>query len=96
MKKFKDLVFKQHPNGRGIQAVSIFDNGYGVSVVRFSIFGSYASYTDDENEFELAIVEGDEKSFSLCYDSGITENVIGHLTRYEVSSVMLQVQNLKR
>ena len=37
MKTFKDLKFKPHRTGEGKQAVMLFPNGYGVSVVRFKI-----------------------------------------------------------
>ena len=35
MKKFKDLQFKTYALDKGLQATMNFNNGYGVSVVKF-------------------------------------------------------------
>ena len=35
MKSFKDIVFKPHSFGEGLHGLCFFENGYGVSVVRF-------------------------------------------------------------
>lgn len=99
MKTFKDLEFKPHPNNYGKQAVIIFENGFGVSVIRFRLiingkdFG-YGSYTDNENQWELAIISGTENEFDLRYDTPITDDVMGHLTGDQVTEVMLLVQLL--
>lgn len=93
MKTFKDLEFKAHPNfpQSGLQARLDFENGYGVSVVRFIMDnGMHGSYTSNDDEWELAVFfDGD-----ITYSSGITEDVIGHLTEDEVTKVMEQVQKL--
>ena len=39
MKSFKDIKFKPHSFGEGLHGVCFFENGYGVSVVRYK--GSY-------------------------------------------------------
>lgn len=93
MKTFKDLDFKPHAHMPGLQAELDFDNGYGISVVRFKCFGKrYGSYTNDETEWECAVMhEGD-----LCYDSGVTEDVIGYLHEPEVSDLMKQIQELPK
>ena len=62
-----------------------FPNGYGASVIR----GKY-TYGGEEGLFELAVLRGD----SLCYDSGITEDVIGHLTPKEVAQLLKQIRAL--
>jgi hypothetical protein len=33
-KKFNDLSFKKHPIVDGEQAIEVFDNGYGISVLK--------------------------------------------------------------
>lgn len=49
MKTFKDLEFKSHQKGDGLQAALMsFDNGYGVSVVR--------SYGYEQGLWEVAIL----------------------------------------
>lgn len=94
MKQFKDLQFTAHRIGDGKQAVMMFENGYGVSVVRLKVAGIYRSYTRNENEWELAVLEGNEEKWSRTYDTPITDDVIGHLSEREVSEVMRKVQEL--
>ena len=94
MKEFKDLLFKNHPNGFGFQSVMEFENDYGVSVV----CGSSYYCTPRENLYAASMYETYEvavlKDGDLCYDTPITGDVLGYLTPEEVSSVMGQVQNL--
>lgn len=93
MKSFKDLEFKPHLAGDGLQARTEFPNGYGVSVVRFRLpydFG-YGSYTSNETEWEVAIL----KDGGLTYETPITDDVIGHQTAEQVNEIMKRVQELK-
>ena len=98
MKSFKDIKFKPHNFGEGLHGVCFFENGYGVSVVRYK--GSYtpnngySSYTSNENEWEVAIIYGNEEGWELCYNTPLTDDVLGHLTEGEVDWVMIQVQEL--
>ena len=97
-KAFKDLVFHPHPLGNGLRAVMFFDNGYGVSVVRFRCGyedKDYGSYTKNEEEWELAVLEGNEQSSELTYDTEITKDVLGYLLDKDVTKIMIQVQNIK-
>lgn len=91
MKTFKDLSFGPHTVGDGFQAYLDFENGYGISVVRFSIRGLMASYTDGD-EWEAAIFHDG----SICYDTPITGDVIGHLTDDEVTKLMEEIQKLPK
>ena len=92
MKTFKDLKFKKHPHGNGKIARLNFKNGYGVSVTRFTggIFGD--SYTSNDKEWELAVLKDDR----LCYETPITDDVIGHLKSDKVTKIMKQVQELPK
>jgi len=87
MKTFKDLVFKPHPLGSGIQAVMDFENGYGVSVVQTPY-----SYGGKMGLYELAVVdsEGD-----VVYDTPIAEGVIGYLREEDVTEGMRRIQLLQ-
>ena len=85
MKTFNDLQFKPHPIGNGLQAVMNFDNGYGVSVVKFN--GSYGFHS---GLWEVAILHNDD----LCYDTHITDDVLGHQSEQDVTNVMSKVQAL--
>lgn len=62
-----------------------FPNGYGVSVVT----GEFA-FTDEDHPYELAIF----KDGNICYDTHITNDVIGHLTEEGVTEIMKKVQDL--
>ncbi len=86
MKQFKDLEFKPHSIGDGVQARMDFKNGYGVSVVKLNVSYGYP------NLWELAVLYDG----SLTYNTPITDDVIGHLSEEKVTNVMLEVQNLKQ
>jgi hypothetical protein len=97
MKSFKDIEFKPHSMGEGQHGLIFFSNGYGVSVVRFKKAYSdrgYGSYTSNENEWEVAVITGTPDDWHICYDTHITNDVLGHLTEGEVDWVMIQVQEL--
>ena len=93
MKTFKDLDFKKHSIAKsGIeryqdakQATEKFENNYGVSV----IFGN-CFYSNGKDTYELAILyDGD-----ITYNTGMTNDVLGHLSEEEVSEIMIKVQLL--
>jgi hypothetical protein len=98
MKSFKDIVFKPHPLGEGLHGVIFFENGYGVSVVRYksltNTFREYSSYTSNENEWEVAVIYGDKMNWEITYDTHITDDVIGYQSEGEVDWIMIQVQEL--
>jgi hypothetical protein len=89
--KFTDIDFQPHPHYAedGIQAKHFFPNGYGVSVVRFP-----GSYGYEEGLYEVAILKGLEEDWEICYDTEITDDVIGYLTEDQVGEVLVQVENL--
>lgn len=91
MKTFNDLEFGPHPHGDGVQAILFFDNEYGVSVIQFS-----GSYTNDETEWELAVLKGSEDHYVICYSTEITDDVIGHLSEDKVTEIMKKVQSLSK
>ena len=95
MKTFDDLKFEPHPVGQGKMARLFFDNGYGISVVRFKIMGGFGSYTNNDHEWEVAVLYGNENEWDLSYDTHITDVVRGRLTSSEVTHVMEQIQELK-
>jgi hypothetical protein len=93
--KFADLEFKPHKFEHGIHAKHEFDNGYGVSVLRFNITllsgevvqGSYGSL---EGLYEVAVTKGGKP----CYDTPISDGVIGHCDEAEVENIMEKVSKL--
>ena len=87
MKTFKDLVFESHGTGLGSQAVLEFDNGYGVSVLLGDLF-----YSNGIDTYELAVL----KDGFLCYDTPITDDVLGYLTKGKITKVMEKIQKLPK
>ena len=87
MKTFKDLNFIElDPHMNGVAARMMFENGYGVSVVRHSF-----SYGGKSGLYELAVLDADGE---LTYDTPVTGDVIGYLTPGEVTKKMALVQAL--
>ena len=92
MLKFSDLEFKQHPHIPGnnaVQALKFFSNGYGVSIVRFP-----GSYGYSQGLYEVAVIEGTDKEYELCYDTPITDDVLGHLDEQDVENIINEVAAL--
>jgi hypothetical protein len=92
MKTFHDLKFVNHPAYTdGIASKLFFENGYGVSVVRFD-----RSYGGEKGLFELAVLEGDHSNSKITYSTPVTDGVLGHLREFDVTEIMKQVQSLPR
>ena len=70
----------------GVHYHFYFDNGYGASVIRHEY-----SYGGDQGLWELAVLAGD----LLCYDTEITDDVIGYLTEEEVEELLNRIKNLE-
>ena len=69
----------------GVQKVYEFDNGFGASV----IMGPH-TYGGPKGLWELAVLQNG----SLCYDTHITNDVIGRLNEEEVNKILLQIEEL--
>lgn len=87
MKTFNDLEFKPHSIGNGQHAILNFDNGYGVSVLLGKLF-----YSNGIDTYELGVLKNDH----LCYDTPITDDVLGYLTKGGVTKVMERIQKLPK
>ena len=89
--KFSDLQFNPHKNypDTGVQAKHFFDNGYGVSVVSFP-----GSYGFRDGLYESAVLKGTEEDWELCYNSVITDDVLGYQSEKEVEDLLHQIKNL--
>jgi hypothetical protein len=96
---FADLVFQKDDEEQEVlqwmdpaeHAHHIFDNHYGVSVIR----GPY-TYGGKEGLYELAVLymaPGNEYS-ELVYDTPVTNDVVGYLTPDDVTRLMAQVEAL--
>lgn len=83
-----------HPaDAMGKHIIYRFDNGYGASVVRF-----YGSYGYEQGLWELAVIkfEGEKNDFKLCYDTPITDDVIGYLTMPKVDELLDLIEALPK
>lgn len=90
MEEYKD--FQTHRGFRGYkffhggtQWKFEFDNGYGASVITGGM-----AYCNDEQPYELAVLKHGE----LCYDTPITDDVIGYLTSDEVFDLLDRIEQL--
>ena len=70
----------------GIQLRWDFENGYSGSVLKNQF--TYGNY---EGLWELAILKNNE----ICYDTVITDRVIGHLNEKQVVEILERIKNLK-
>jgi len=66
-----------------------YPNGYGVSIVHHRY-----SYGYGAGLFEVAVLKGTDEDYDLCYDTHITQDVIGHQDFQEVANILVQVQAL--
>lgn len=75
-----------------------FENGYGASVIKH-----YGSYGYERDLFELAVLkfhDEDEEEYGiggewdLCYETPITNDVIGYLTNDEVLELLEKIKQL--
>lgn len=76
----------------GVQRLYRFENGYGASVVR-----GYGSYGVDGGFWELAVIRltgAGENDWDLCYDTPITDDVLGWLTERKVDEVLAKIKAL--
>jgi hypothetical protein len=86
-KTFKDIKFEMMDSFYdGTRSNTMFDNGYGISVVRHRY-----SYGGPSGLYEIAVLDSDG---NLTYNTPKTNDVIGYLTPKEVTEIMIKVQEL--
>jgi hypothetical protein len=86
-KSFMQLAdFDFRPHRSGFQAVGLFENNFGCSVIPEA----------DGVTYEVAILEHENGFRShLCYTSGITNDTLRYLTADSVHDVIAVTRNLK-
>lgn len=77
-------------NDSETQKIYKFNNGYGASVICNDI-----SYGHEEGLWELAVIKWEEDEWFLCYDTKITNDVIGHLNEDEVDKLLVEISKLE-
>ena len=87
MKEFKDLEFKDLPDGSGIYSRTMFENGFGASVIRHKY-----SYGGKDGLYELAVLDTEGE---IHYDNAVAEgDVHGYLNEDGVTTLLAEIQNL--
>ena len=86
--KFNTVRLDWCPEGYAYQA--FFSNGYGISIVKHD--GSYGRWQD---QWEIAVLRGNSDKYDLCYDTPVTDDVIGYLEDAEVMDYARQIAELK-
>lgn len=81
---YKGMTMKSQVFNGGLQRIYNFANGYGASVVNHK--GSYGY----PNKWELAVLKGE----SICYDTPVTNDVIGHLSGDDVLPLLEKIRAL--
>lgn len=70
----------------GTQEIYHFENGYGASVISHKF-----SYGGEHGLFEIAVLDQND---DLCYDTPVTDDVIGNLDRAGVAEVLQRIADL--
>jgi len=88
MRTFDNLIFETEVGffTRSFAKMD-FPNGYGISVVL-----GEQNYSNGVDTYEVAVLKGE----NICYDTAITDDVMGWQDTNEVTEIMKQIQNLKR
>ena len=96
MVTFDNIEFRSHTNGEGSHGLIFFPGGYGLSVVRFrNPFGGGGSYTSNDTEdYEVAIIKGTKDQWEICYDTKLTNDVLGFQTKEDINKIINHVQRL--
>lgn len=75
--------------GSGHRWLFVFANGYAASVVKH--FGSYGNECDC---WEIAVMEKSGEGWALCYDTPVTDDVLGWLEEDAVIETCLEIAAL--
>ncbi|WP_175878869.1 hypothetical protein [Burkholderia sp. BCC0097] len=79
----------ERPLNGGVQKIYRFENGFGASVVQHEFI-----YGGDAGLWELAVIKFNGDSWSLTYDTEITDDVIGNLAWIEVKDLLSRINAL--
>lgn len=86
---FKTL--KSNPANGGIQYIFKADNGYGASIVKHDF-----SYGGKQGKWELAVIKySNDTDWDICYDTVITNDVLGYLSESQVNATLDKIAALK-
>jgi len=92
---FDNIEFKPHGVGNGVHGLIFFPGGYGLSVVRFRHpFGGGSYTSNDTEDYEVAIIKGTKNQWEICYDTKLTNDVLGFQTKEDINKIINHVQRL--
>ncbi len=74
----------------GVRLVVDFDNGYGASIVCHDMSYGGPLVEGERNVYELAVLHNGH----LCYDTPITDDVLGWLTIEEINEALKEIEKL--
>ena len=88
---FREYLTETNYIFNGVQHRYAFPNGYGASVICHD--GSYGGpyKKNGPNFWELAVLDSEG---SICYDTEITDDVIGYLNDAEVDRLLIKISQL--
>jgi hypothetical protein len=80
----------------GTQRLYRFANGYGASVVRFTLGHQAASQDADKGLWELAVIkyEGKGDKYEVVYDTPVTDDLIGLIDEDAAQALLRQIRDL--
>lgn len=85
------IPIKENAIHGGTQRVYRFPNGYGASVINHSF-----SYGNHLGLYELAVLKfNNDDNFEICYDTNITDDVIGYLDEDKVQYFLKRIEDLR-
>lgn len=73
----------------GIQKLYKFPNGYGASVLKSDL-----CLGKEKGLEELAVIQWNGDDWDICYDTPITDRVLGRLNPQEVEELLKQIEAL--
>ena len=79
------MIIETKEYANGVQIVHEFPNGYGASVIKHDF-----SYGGKDGLWEMAVLKEGE----LCYNTHITNDVIGYLSDADVKSTLKEIEQL--
>jgi hypothetical protein len=86
IKDFTSYIIDINSYNKGMQILFRFPNNYGISLVCHSL-----SYGNDDNEFEIAIINYDSEDnddWDICYTTKLTQDVLGYQSKEDVIDVI--------